>query len=76
MKDVNVRNTESSDGYRSGTVLRGTVCGKSARTGLWGSGEVTNRSTRSPFSAFSAEPICYIVVFISGCMDSVQSAGL
>jgi hypothetical protein len=26
--------------------LGGTVCGKSARTGLWGSGEATNRSTR------------------------------
>ena len=26
--------------------LRGTVCGKAARTGLWGSGEETNRSTR------------------------------
>ena len=24
----------------------GTVCGKAARTGLWGSGEITNRSTR------------------------------
>jgi hypothetical protein len=31
----------------SETVDRGTVCGKSARTGLWGSGEVTNRSTRN-----------------------------
>ena len=30
----------------SETDIRGTVCGKSARTGLWGSGEVTNRSTR------------------------------
>ncbi|TAI98131.1 hypothetical protein DMA11_24990, partial [Marinilabiliaceae bacterium JC017] len=27
--------------------LGGTVCGKSARTDLWGSGEVTNRSTRT-----------------------------
>ena len=26
--------------------LGGTVCRKSARTGLWGSGEVTIRSTR------------------------------
>jgi len=25
----------------------GTVCRKSARTGLWGSGEATNRSTRN-----------------------------
>ena len=30
----------------SETVNRGTVCGKAARTGLWGSGEATNRSTR------------------------------
>lgn len=26
---------------------RGTGCGKAARPGLWGSGEVTNHSTRS-----------------------------
>lgn len=25
----------------------GTVCRKAARTGLWGSGEATNRSTRN-----------------------------
>ena len=31
----------------SETDLRGTVCGKAARTGLWGSGEATNRSTRN-----------------------------
>ncbi|MCF8219707.1 MAG: hypothetical protein K9J21_12100, partial [Bacteroidales bacterium] len=31
----------------SKTKLRGTVCGKSARTGLWGSGKVTSRSTRT-----------------------------
>lgn len=31
----------------SETKLRGTVCGKSARTGLWGSGEVMSRSTRT-----------------------------
>ena len=30
----------------SKTEDRGTVCGKAARTGLWGCGEVTNRSTR------------------------------
>ncbi len=30
----------------SETVNGGTVCRKAARTGLWGSGEVTNRSTR------------------------------
>ena len=29
----------------SETVDGGTVCRKAARTGLWGSGEVTNRST-------------------------------
>ena len=32
--------------YFSKPNFRGTVCGKAARTGLWGSGEVTNRSTR------------------------------
>jgi len=32
----------------SETDLGGTVCGKAARTGLWGSGEVTNRSTWTP----------------------------
>jgi hypothetical protein len=31
----------------SETDLGGTVCRKSARTDLWGSGEATNRSTRS-----------------------------
>src|SRR5690625_816629 len=30
----------------SESVFGGTVCGKAARTGLWGSGEVTDRSTR------------------------------
>ena len=30
----------------SETNYRGTGCGKAARPGLWGSGEVTNRSTR------------------------------
>ncbi len=29
----------------SETVNGETVCGKAARTGLWGSGKVTNRST-------------------------------
>src|SRR5690625_7825838 len=33
----------------SESVFGGTVCGKAARTGLWGSGEVTNRSTRRFF---------------------------
>ena len=31
----------------SETVNGGTVCRKAARTGLWGSGEATNRSTRN-----------------------------
>ncbi len=31
----------------SETNNRGTVCGNSARTDLWGSGEATNRSTRN-----------------------------
>jgi hypothetical protein len=31
----------------SETKFGGTVCGKSARTGLWGCGEVTNRTTRN-----------------------------
>ena len=30
----------------SETDFRGTVCGKSARTGLWGCGVVTYRTTR------------------------------
>ncbi|MCF8336301.1 MAG: hypothetical protein K9H65_06840 [Bacteroidales bacterium] len=42
MKDVNERIAESE----SGSVLRGTVCRKAARTGLWGSGKATTRSTR------------------------------
>ena len=33
----------------SETVNGGTVCRKAARTGLWGSGEATNRSTRNLF---------------------------
>jgi hypothetical protein len=31
----------------SETVIGGTVCGKTARTDLWGCGEVTNRPTRT-----------------------------
>jgi hypothetical protein len=31
----------------SETVNGGTMCRKAARTGLWGSGEATNRSARS-----------------------------
>jgi hypothetical protein len=31
----------------SETVNGGTVCRKAARTGLWGSGEATNHSTRN-----------------------------
>ncbi len=37
----------------SETGLRGTVCGKAARTGLWGSGKVTSRSTRKRIDQFS-----------------------
>ncbi|MBO9202066.1 MULTISPECIES: hypothetical protein [Niastella] len=33
----------------SETVNGGTVCRKAARTGLWGSGEATNRSARNRF---------------------------
>src|SRR5690554_3785946 len=33
----------------SETNYRGTGCGKAARPGLWGSGEITNRSTRKLF---------------------------
>jgi len=33
----------------SETVDGGTVCRKAARTGLWGSGEATNRSTRNQY---------------------------
>ena len=35
-----------ADRALSETNYRGTGCGKSARPGLWGSGEATNRSTR------------------------------
>ncbi len=41
----------------SETKLRGTVCGKSARTGLWGSGEVMSRSTRTLNKFFTNEAI-------------------
>ncbi len=36
----------------SKTVNGGTVCRKAARTVLWGSGEATNRSTRTPAGPF------------------------
>ena len=62
----------------SETDVRGTVCGKPARTGLWGSGEVTNRSTRkiSTFHfrlygcgiTFSLSPVCSM-------MDLRKSSG-
>ncbi|MCF8219267.1 MAG: hypothetical protein K9J21_09845, partial [Bacteroidales bacterium] len=39
----------------SKTKLRGTVCGKSARTGLWGSGKVTSRSTRTLIREISGQ---------------------
>ena len=35
------------------TDLGRTVCGKAARTGLWGSGKVTSRSTRKRIDQFS-----------------------
>ncbi len=35
----------------SETNYRGTGCGKAARPGLWGSGEATNRSTRTNYGA-------------------------
>jgi len=37
---------------QSETNYRGTGCGKAARPDLWGSGEVTNRSTRNLFIQF------------------------
>ena len=40
----------------SETVNGGTVCGKAAHTGLWGSGEATNRSTRKVQSYIINKP--------------------
>ena len=40
----------------SETKLRGTVCGKSARTDLWGRGEVMSRSTRAPIKLLTKAP--------------------
>ena len=42
----------------SETNYRGTGCGKAARPGLWGSGEVTNRSTRIVESPMRLIKIC------------------
>ena len=50
MKDVNVRIVES----KGGSVLRGIrqLPEKAARADLWGSGEVTTRSTRNRLMSF------------------------
>src|SRR5690625_13966 len=45
----------------SESVFGGTVCGKAARTGLWGSGELTNRSiTRFFFCDYFSRERNYI----------------
>ena len=53
--------------FISETDLRGTVCGKAARTDLWGSGEATNRSTRnmriSWLSGVRACQVLHLTVF-------------
>jgi hypothetical protein len=46
MKKMSTTELQIAERVNSETDFRGTVCGKAARTGLWGSGEVTNRSTR------------------------------
>ena len=46
MNGIRFSNPRFTTALLSETYIRGTVCGKSARTGLWGSGEVTTRSTR------------------------------
>jgi hypothetical protein len=43
---VSIEKLQIAEWVNSETDFGGTVCVKSARTGLWGSGEVTNRSTR------------------------------
>jgi hypothetical protein len=47
--DATCKTKDLSQPPFSETVNGGTVCRKAARTGLWGSGEVTNRSTRNLF---------------------------
>ena len=44
--DAIIKTKDLSQFSASETDLGGTVCGKAARTDLWGSGKVTNRSTR------------------------------
>ena len=48
--DATCKTKDLSQQSFSETVNGGTVCRKAARTGLWGSGEATNRSTRNLFS--------------------------
>ena len=48
--DTTVSTQDISQLSDSEAVIGGTVCGKSARTGLWGSGEATNRSTRKVYN--------------------------
>jgi len=48
--------------------LGGTVCGKSARTGLWGSGEVTNRSTRNDGKTWKYARLITPGFFAYSCM--------
>jgi hypothetical protein len=45
--DATCKTKDLSQPTFSETVNGGTVCRKAARTGLWGSGEATNRSTRN-----------------------------
>ena len=47
--DATCKTKDLSQPTFSETVNGGTVCRKAARTGLWGSGEATNRSTRNLF---------------------------
>jgi hypothetical protein len=47
--DATCKTKDLSQPNFSETVNGGTVCRKAARTGLWGSGEATNRSTRNLF---------------------------
>jgi hypothetical protein len=47
--DTTCKTKDLSQPPFSETVNGGTVCRKAARTGLWGSGEATNRSTRNQY---------------------------
>jgi hypothetical protein len=46
MSKMSTVELQIADRALSESNYRGTGCGKSARPGLWGSGEATNRSTR------------------------------